>query len=152
MRVTILILLLGLAPLASAEIYHYVDDQGRKVFVDSLRQVPLQYRDQLETRAESQGQTQPEVAVDKAGSLEEVRRQLAQAEREFDALIAELETEVSIRGNQVMVPVRAVYGNRRADARLLLDTGASSTLFHQQAIARLRGNVFDAGSGTGRQW
>lgn len=145
MRVSILMLLLALAPLANAEIYHYVDDQGRKVFVDSLRQVPMQYRDQLETRAEVRGQTQPEVAVEKSGSLEEIRRQLAQAESEFDDLIAELETEVSIRGNQVIVPVRARYGNRRADARLLLDTGASGTLFHQDAVARLRGNIFDAG-------
>lgn len=146
MRISILILLLGLSPWVAAEIYHYVDANGRKVFVDSLSQVPREYQDQLETRAEAAPPEPEVVPVDADASVQAIRQQLDDAIAEFDTLIADLETDVSIRGNQVIVPVRAVQGNRRADTRLLLDTGATGTVFHRQALSRLRGATFNAGS------
>lgn len=147
MRIGVLILLWALAPWAEAEIYHYVDASGRKVFVDSLSQVPKQYLDQLQTRADARAAAQPEVAeVDADASIQSIRQQLDEVLKGLDKAIAELETSVAIRGNQVIVPVRAVYGNRRADTRLLLDTGASGTVFHRQALSRLRGATYDSGT------
>jgi len=145
MRIGILILLWGLVSWAEADIYHYVDASGRKVFVDSLSQVPEQYLDQLQTRAEARPAALPE-AAEKDASIQEIRQQLDDMLEGLDKAIAKLETSVLIRGNQVIVPVRAVYGNRRADTRLLLDTGASGTLFHRQALSPLRGATYDSGS------
>jgi hypothetical protein len=45
-----MILLLALAP-AYAEIYKWVDRDGRVHFSDTLASVPLEYRDRIEERA-----------------------------------------------------------------------------------------------------
>jgi predicted aspartyl protease len=47
------------------------------------------------------------------------------------------ETQVIIRDNQVLVPVILGYGKRQTDALLLLDTGASITVLHQDIADRL---------------
>jgi len=47
------------------------------------------------------------------------------------------ETQVIIRGNQVLVPVILGYRGRQAEALLLLDTGASITVLHQEIANQL---------------
>lgn len=48
------------------------------------------------------------------------------------------ETQVIIKGNQVLVPVILGYGERQAEALLLLDTGASITILHQDIADQLK--------------
>jgi hypothetical protein len=147
MRVLILLLATTLSVPALAEIYHYVDERGRKVFVNSLSKVPHQYRDQLQTRDEPGSLNGlARGAQTRAAGLDDVRRQISRSLSELDAAIAELETPVEVGHNRVILPVRAVYGNRRADTRMLLDTGASGTVFHREALAPLRGATYRAGT------
>ena len=47
------------------------------------------------------------------------------------------ETEVVIKGNQVLVPVILAYGSRKTEVMLLLDTGASIVTLHQQVAKQL---------------
>jgi predicted aspartyl protease len=47
------------------------------------------------------------------------------------------ETQVIIRGNQVLVPVILGYRERQTEALLLLDTGASITVLHQDIADQL---------------
>ncbi len=143
-----LTLLLGLAAAGNgyAQIYHYVDERGRKVYVDSLSQIPAQYRDQVEQLREPAPQrTMPLPAPGPEQQLQALRTELERMLAQVDAALKELQTPVEIRDNRVLVPVRAVYGNRHADTRMLLDTGASGTVFHRDAIAPLRGATYAAG-------
>ena len=48
------------------------------------------------------------------------------------------ETRVVINGNQVMVTVLLGYGQRKTEAQLLLDTGASITTIHREIAAKLK--------------
>jgi len=47
------------------------------------------------------------------------------------------ETKVVIEGNRVLVPVTLAYGSRETEVMLLLDTGASIVILHQQVADRL---------------
>ena len=47
------------------------------------------------------------------------------------------ETQVIISGNQVLVPVILGYRGRQTEALLLLDTGASITILHQEVADQL---------------
>ena len=58
------------------------------------------------------------------------------------------ETQVIIRGNQVLVPVKLGYRGKEVSSRLLLDTGASTTLITQKVGKRL--NIKAARSGAVR--
>ncbi|TCK08134.1 aspartyl protease family protein [Marinobacterium mangrovicola] len=141
MRALILAILLGVSCSAAAEIYHYVDDKGRKVYVNRESQIPHRYRDQVETRKErSGGQVTP---VDP--QLSALRHELNTSLSKLDKAIDELVTPVKVQGNQVIVPVRAVYGNRSVNTRMLLDTGASGTVFHRSALKDLNGATYRAG-------
>lgn len=142
MRALLLGILVLWASAASAEIFHYVDDQGRKVYVNSESQIPHQYRDRVESRKEVAGGSS---AAQTDSQLLNIRREMSTGLKKLDEALAELVTPVEVKGNQVIVPVRAVYGNRRADTRMLLDTGASGTVFHQDALDGLNGATYRAG-------
>lgn len=47
------------------------------------------------------------------------------------------ETKVVIKGNHVLVPVTLAYGSRKTEVMLLLDTGASIVILHQQVAEQL---------------
>jgi len=120
----------------SAQVYHYTDDKGRRIFVDRLSQVPPEYRDQLETRGRvlsEEEKLQQELLRADLLSEQARREQL----RRVDLLLATMEVPVTIRGNMVYIPVRAVHGGRRVDSQLLLDTGASATVFHRASLTSL---------------
>jgi predicted aspartyl protease len=139
----LIILLLLMATLFSpfdvrADIYKYVDKNGTTHFVDDLGKVPAEYRNQVTVREEKpEGPPQGETpkAVDKKGetpeeartrqmleSLEEKKRQDEEKAREESE--KSLVTKVTIRGNQVLVPVTLGYGGKEVQASLVLDTGA----------------------------
>ena len=49
-----------------------------------------------------------------------------------------LVTEVSIKGNSVLVPVTIGYAGKRIEATLLLDTGASIVTLHRNIAEKLK--------------
>jgi hypothetical protein len=57
--------------------------------------------------------------------------------RENSDLLDTKQTRVLIKGNQVLVPVQIGYGQRKTEARLLLDTGASITTLHRDIAKKL---------------
>ncbi|GGB80386.1 hypothetical protein GCM10011352_02610 [Marinobacterium zhoushanense] len=130
---------------AVAEIYHYVDDRGRKVYVNRESQIPHQYRDQVETRNETGAMNSRQERSPQEQQLNNLRRQIDSSLASVEKAIAELETSVKVIGNGVILPVRAVYGARRADTHMLLDTGASGTVFHREALKGLNGSTYRAG-------
>lgn len=127
-----------------AQILHYTDSTGRKIFVDHITKVPPQYRDQLEVRANR-------MTPERQAELEKQRtdrmnmQQLQQQLRQVDQAIEASRTKVTMRGNSVMVPVRVQLGGRTVPLNLILDTGATSTVIHRQSLERLRIDARRAG-------
>jgi len=56
---------------------------------------------------------------------------------EQERMAEQTETEVIIKGNQVLVPVILGYGGNEIEALLLLDTGASITALHKDVADQL---------------
>ena len=127
-----------------AQILHYVDNSGRKIFVDHITKVPQEYRDQLEVRGNR-------MTPEQQAELEQQRtdrmnmQQLQQQLRQVDEAMEASRTKVTIRGNSVMVPVRVELGGRTVALNLILDTGATSTVLHRQSLDRLRIDARRAG-------
>jgi len=135
-----------------ADIYKYVDKNGTTHFVDDLGKVPPEYRNQVTVREEKPEGPPPEgetpKAVEKKGEtpeeartrqmlegLEEKKRQDEEkAREEFEKSLV---TKVTIRGNQVLVPVTLGYGGKEVQASLLLDTGAEMTVIHRPIADQL---------------
>lgn len=136
--------LLIVAGAARAEIYRYVDADGVTVFVDDEARVPEEYREQVTSYRSRHDHLSPDER--RALRDQEQQRQAAEqavragrrAEEQRRALLQSLETPVTIRGNQVLVPVQVAFARNKADVLLLLDTGASSTVFHRAAVERLQ--------------
>jgi len=53
-------------------------------------------------------------------------------------------TKVIVKGNQVLVPVKIIYGREEADVHLLMDTGATVTAIHTQIADQLYINLYKA--------
>jgi hypothetical protein len=135
--------LLALPAPSPAEFFRYVDRNGTVNFVDDPSRIPQEYRqgsrsyrepeDQMtvEQRAESRAQQQRDHEAREARRRDEAETQAR------EAYLKSLETPVTIRENQVLVPVRVGYGGREVELTLLLDTGAQQTLLYRHAVARL---------------
>jgi len=127
-----LIVLLTLAP-ASAEIYKWIDRDGRAHFSDTLAGVPPEYRDRIEERA----------------SLTPTPRRepvLQRATPDHPSLVptpAPPSYAVPLQrdGNAMLVEA---WVSRTVRARLLLDTGAEFTVLSTAAARRLAVNLGDA--------
>jgi predicted aspartyl protease len=135
-----------------ADIYKYVDKNGTTHFVDDLGKVPPEYRDQVTIREEKPAGPPPEgeapQAVEKKGEtpeeartrrmledLEEKKRQDEEKARgEFEKSLV---TTVTIRGNQVLVPVTLGYGGKEVQASLVLDTGAEIITIYRSIADQL---------------
>lgn len=140
----LILALLLTCSVSQAQILHYIDDQGRRVFVDHITKVPQQYREQIEVRATRMTpEQQAEMELQRLERMNQ--QQLQQQLREVDQAIATLTTSVSIRGNSVLVPVRVMLGGRSAQLNLVLDTGATATVLHRQPLERLRVDARPAG-------
>ena len=152
----LIILLLSAAMLffpfaVRADIYKYVDKNGTTHFVDDLGKVPPEYRNQVTVREEkpevtTEGETSPAVQG-KGETPEEARtRQMLEGledkkrqdeEKAREEFEKSLVTKVTIRGNQVLVPVTLGYGGKEVQASLVLDTGAEMTVIHQAIAEQL---------------
>jgi len=122
--------------LAQAEVYHYVNEEGRKIFVDRKSQIPPQYRDQVVVKRELASSRKMETAELPATGEESddsIEGQIAS----MKAYMSKLETPVEIRGNSVLVPVKVTFGRRNTTLQLILDTGATSTIIHEDALKSL---------------
>ena len=145
MRSLIALLLTVVIFPASAEIFHYVDDKGRKVFVNRESQIPHKYRKQVEVREESRSLNGLEPGPELDPRINQIKREIHRSLEDIDAALAELETPVELTDNRIVLPVTAVYGNRSVETRMLLDTGASGTVFHRDALKNLNGATYRAG-------
>ena len=92
-----------------AEMIRYLDEHGTPVYVDDRDLSPTE-RQELHQKARSVEQS--------------LRRPKA--------------TPVEVHGNMLLVPVEISDGYSQITARLLLDTGASQTVFHRRSLESLR--------------
>ena len=60
-----------------------------------------------------------------------------------------VETDVTIKGNKVFVPVTLIYGENEVQISLLFDTGASSIVLHQNVADQLGIEEFTPSRGQG---
>lgn len=138
----VLALLLA-APAAQGKIYRYVDENGVTVFVDDESRIPARYREEVKSYQGQLDHLTPEereaVREREHQQREQARQeqQLERAEQQRQSLLKSLETPVTIRGNQVLVPAQVAFDRRKANVMLLLDTGASGTVFHRSSLERL---------------
>ena len=137
-----LILLLASPFDSLADIYKYRDANGRLTFVDAESKVPAQYRDDMTSISEPEVSVNTEVkSEDKKTTRAESLATQKQAERANKAAIKKklrkYQTPVKISRNRVLVPVEVSMGNRTVKLSLLLDTGATTTVLHRQAVKEL---------------
>ena len=106
---------LGCAVPAAAEIYRWVDEGGAVHFADNLHSVPERYRGQLQLRSSQQPEPEP---APRPQNLERPSGEIPLEKRNGGFL------------------ARAVV-NGRETARLIVDTGATSTILSPSVAARL---------------
>ncbi len=137
-------------PLAGlAGVYKYRDAEGRLTFVDDESMIPPQFRDKVTTLDASK---ESPVVYDSPVDVEEsVIAPPAVQEKTGNTTVKKklrkYQTPVEIRGNKVLVPAEVAMGNSRAKLSLLLDTGASRTVFHRESLAKFdlpSGKIFKA--------
>lgn len=113
------LLLLGLLMLPQAghsEMHRYIDEQGTSVFVDDAYLSPAE--------------------------LQNLQKEVLAAEQ---TARNSRTTPVEVQGNQVLVPIEISDGQRQIRTRLLLDTGASQTVFHRRTVAPLQTKLLGKG-------
>lgn len=127
--------------LDSLAIYKYIDEQGRTIFVDDESKIPARYLNQ------SKSLDMPEISAQE--KAEQASRLKKARERQYDKLQKErkdrvkkelekqLETPIIVRGHQVLVPIEVGFGTESVDVMMLLDTGASATVFNRRALSAL---------------
>ncbi len=137
-----LILLLAIPYDCMADIYKYRDVNGRLTFVDDESKVPIQYREDMTSISEPDVSVSTEIkSENKKASRAEALATQEQTERASKAAIKKklrkYHTPVKVSRNRVLVPVEVSMGNRTVKLSLLLDTGATTTVLHREAIKEL---------------
>ena len=140
-----------------AEFYKYVDKEGKLHFVDDQSKIPPEYKNNITVFGEkydhlSEKEKAGKLKTDTKKAEETRKRQSAEKEllRKNESIIKRqqqkiakekhlksLQTKVAIDGNRVLVPVKLGYTGKEVEATLLLDTGASITVVHQQIADQL---------------
>lgn len=123
-----------------AEIYSYTDSRGKKVFVDSPSKIPAKYRKDSRQRAfagQSHIRSSETASVLESADIISERFKLEADLRRLTKTLQRMETAVTIRGNQVLVPVGLNWRGQKKTLNLLLDTGASITVLHENAVSSL---------------
>ena len=129
-------------PAADEEFHQYVDEHGRRHFVDDIGRIPEQYHDQIRTYRERRDEPSPEDREREARRrdwmrerIDSLRQQTLDHLSERDA--RQRETPVVFDAGQVLLPVQIGYGRKETTVRLVLDTGASITALHRDVAERL---------------
>lgn len=142
----LLLSLLCLFPaLDSVAISKYVDENGRTIFVDDESKIPARYLNQstdldLPVVTDEEKAEQAE-RLRKVRELQQEKLQDERQQRIKEEIQKQRETPIVVRGNQILVPIEVGYGSESVDVLMLLDTGASSTVFHREALEPL--NIAD---------
>jgi len=124
------ILLLALAP-AYAEIYKWVDRDGRVHFADTLADIPPEYRNHIEEK----------VGLTSTSRSDPASRRMTPAQRSSAPAPPSYTVPLRRDGNAMLVEA-LVGGTVRT--RLLLDTGAEFTVLSTAAARRLALNLGSA--------
>ncbi|PLX74702.1 MAG: hypothetical protein C0615_08985 [Desulfuromonas sp.] len=137
----LLTIIVAATVLPTYAISRYVDDQGRTIFVDDESKIPARYLNRsqelgLKEMTDEQKAAEAErIRIEREQQLQRVedqRRERAEKERQ-----KKMETPIVVRGRQVLVPIDVGYSRNNATVLMLLDTGASSTVFHSDALNSL---------------
>jgi len=120
--IVLLYVIVGFPVNAHSEFYKYVNKDGKISFVDDVGKIPLEYRDQLTVYKEK---------YDHLSKGE--RKELLQKDNYEDSL----KTDVIIKGNNVLIPVKLGYKDNEIEVMLVLDTGASIITLHQDIAKQL---------------
>ena len=132
-------LILTIPVAGMAGIYKYRDANGQLHFVDDESRVPTEFRDDMTSISESQE------SLTGYGSQNNRQKPVATPlleQKKTDSRATKKkrrahQTPVEIKGNRVLVPVEVAMGNRTAKLSLLLDTGATTTVFHRESLTKL---------------
>ena len=142
------------ASMATAAFYKYQDKNGKIHYVDDISKIPPEYRDDLDTYKETrdhlsnedklklQHQEQQQEQKRKQDLFDQLRKRKEAKRRQQEInkrqkLLERLITNVVIRGNSVLVPVKVAFGNKTGTARLILDTGAEIVVLYQDFADQL---------------
>ena len=129
-------LILTIPVVSMAGIYKYRDAKGQFHFVDDESRIPTEFRDKKTSIPDAH---EPPTNVN---SLDDKNEQTAEPLPKMEKTatkkkLRKRQTPVKINGNRVLVPVEVAMGNRIAKLSLLLDTGATRTVFHRQSLTEL---------------
>ena len=150
---------------ANAAFYKYQDKGGRIHYVDDISKIPPEYRKDLKTYKETRDHLSDE---DKSNlesqerkqeekrkqDLKDRLRKRKETERkrkeniERQKLLKSLVTNVAIKGNSVLVPVKVTYGAKEKTAMLVLDTGAEIVVLHKDFADQLNIRPFKKSKAT----
>ncbi len=129
--------------LCLAEFYRYVDENGVVHYVDDRSRVPEEHQRQIKVYVEKYdhlAESERLIMLQKDREMD-VKRQLEEQrlrdQREQEARLKRLETDVTIIANQVLVPVTLGHGLRETEALFLLDTGASHLVLFNELARKL---------------
>ena len=136
--------LIAFADICLAQIYKYIDENGRVVFVDNVMKIPEQYRQKKTVIPEQPPQPtyREDNTATKSKALDRAisRKQTKEKARKRS-------TKVEIKNNQILVPVEIFMGRNKAKLKLLLDTGAGITLLHERSLKDFDIREYETGFG-----
>lgn len=129
--------------LCLAEFYRYVDENGVVHYVDDRSRVPEEHQRQIKVYVEKYdhlAESERLIMLQKDREMDLKRQfeeQRLRDQREQEARLKRLETDVTIIANQVLVPVTLGHGLRETEALFLLDTGASHLVLFNELARKL---------------
>lgn len=143
--IKVFVLIACTAP-AHAQIYHYVDDSGKRVFVDSPSKIPSKYSDQVQVRKETSKRAGN--ATDASSANEalpaKISAQLKDPSISKDRKIALVEAEIkrlvspyTPKGDKIIFPIEVFSGSDRVVLKLLFNPQASTTVIHRKSLGAL---------------
>lgn len=125
------------------EFYRYVDENGVVHYVDDRSRVPEEHQRQIKVYVEKYdhlAESERLIMLQKDREMDVKRRleeQRLRDQREQEARLKRLETDVTIIANQVLVPVTLGHGLRETEALFLLDTGSSHLVLFNELARKL---------------
>ena len=154
-----------LVPTATAEFYKYQDKSGKIHYVDDIGKIPPAYREDLkvykgtqdhlsdEEKENLQYQQQKQEEYRRQDLMDQLReRKATEKKRKEDIkrqqFLKTLVTKVTIKGNQVLVPVTIAFGPKETTALLVLDTGAEIVVLHKDFADRMNIRSFRTAKAT----
>lgn len=128
---------------ASAAIFKYTNEEGRTVFVDDESKIPPRFRkdaDKYKEKYDHLSYTERNKIYEQEYEKQEAEETLEKLKSALEKQVKkqqELTMPVTIRGNQVVVPVNIKRRGRTATLQLVLDTGATNTVLYKSRVERL---------------